>query len=155
MTDINSPAIDMAAILASFSAWEAKAEKLVPENKARLFALLSSADITRVTVTFDGEGDSGQIEDVVAFNGDELIELPDGQIELLELKHGADEPVIHNVPAAQAIETLCYDLLRQTHCGWENNDGAYGDFTFDIAAGTIALDYNGRFTDTQQFAHEW
>ena len=31
-----------------------------------------------------------------------------------------------------------------THDGWENSDGAYGDFTFDVAERTITLDYNER-----------
>ncbi len=32
-----------------------------------------------------------------------------------------------------AIERLAYDFLEETHDGWENSDGAYGDFIFDVA----------------------
>ncbi|MEQ1518940.1 MAG: DUF6878 family protein, partial [Usitatibacteraceae bacterium] len=40
-------------------------------------------------------------------------------------------------------------------CGWENNDGAYGEFTFTVSDQSIALDYNERFTSSEHFAHEW
>tara|TARA_R110000868_G_scaffold259743_1_gene517950 strand:- start:3966 stop:4433 length:468 start_codon:yes stop_codon:yes gene_type:complete len=155
MTDANRPAIDMAAIMQRFSQWEADAAELVPENKARLFACLASTGITLVTVTFDGYGDSGQIEDIAAFIGDEPADLPGGAVEVKTLHHGADQPVANCHSASEAIENLTYDLLRQTHCGWENNDGAYGEFTFDVTAGTITLDYNERFTSSENYAHEW
>jgi hypothetical protein len=47
-----------------------------------------------------------------------------------------------------AIENLCYDYLGQTHGGWENNDGGYGEFRIDVAKRSIELEFNGRFTDT-------
>lgn len=147
--------IDMAVIMQRFAQWEADAAKLVPVNKKMLLAFLASGGITRVVVTFDGYGDSGQIEDVTALRGDEQTDLPDGTVELSRLDHGADQPVRNCLSAAEAIEELAYDLLRQTHCGWENNDGAYGEFIFDVAAGTISLDYNERFTSSESYAHEW
>lgn len=38
-------------------------------------------------------------------------------------------------PIADAIESLAFDLLTASHAGWENNDGAYGEFRLDVAAG--------------------
>ena len=52
-----------------------------------------------------------------------------------------------------AIETLAYDFLGQTHGGWENSDGAYGDFTFDVADRTITLDYNERHMESDYSQH--
>src|SRR3546814_11115088 len=98
MTDATQPAIDMAAIMQRFSQWEADAAKLVPENKARLFACLASAGITLVTVTFDGYGDSGQIEDVAAFIGAQPAELPGGTVHAMRLALGAAHPVAHHPP---------------------------------------------------------
>ena len=149
------PIIDMAAIMQRFSQWEAGAAKLVPANKERLLAFLASAGITRAIIIFDGGGDSGQIEDVAAFQDDQQTELPQGTVELSRLGHGADQPVANHLSAGEAIEDLVYDLLRQSHCGWENNDGAYGEFIFDVTARTISLDYNERFTSSEHFAHAW
>lgn len=58
-------------------------------------------------------------------------------------------------PLAEAIETLAYAFLESTHGGWENNGGAYGEFDFDVAAGTITLDYNERFESSENYTHEF
>jgi hypothetical protein len=55
----------------------------------------------------------------------------------------------------ETIETVVYDFLRQTHDGWENSDGAYGEFTFDVAERTIKLDYNERYTSSEHYSHEF
>ena len=55
----------------------------------------------------------------------------------------------------EAVEQLAYDFLSETHGGWENNGGAYGEFTFDVAEGTITLDYNERYTATEFYSHEF
>lgn len=51
-------------------------------------------------------------------------------------------------PIRDALEALCYGCLAQSHAGWENNDGAFGEFRIDVAKRTIELEFNGRFTDT-------
>jgi hypothetical protein len=52
-----------------------------------------------------------------------------------------------------AIEDLCYGYLEQEHGGWEINDGSYDEFRFDVAARTIHLEFNGRFTDVATSHH--
>jgi hypothetical protein len=52
-----------------------------------------------------------------------------------------------------AIERLAYDFLEETHDGWENSDGAYGDFIFDVAERTITLDYNERHMESDYSQH--
>jgi hypothetical protein len=54
-----------------------------------------------------------------------------------------------------AIETLAYDYLEETHYGWENNDGAFGTFVFDVPARNVTLEHNERFTDYNTFKHEF
>ena len=49
--------------------------------------------------------------------------------------------------------TLVYALLEQTHSGWENNDGAYGDFAFDVENRTIRLAYNERYVNSANSSH--
>ena len=71
------------------------------------------------------------------------------------LDYGADRPIANHLSASEATENLAYDLLRQKHRGWENNDGAFGEFTFDVAAGMISLDYNERFTSSENYTHAW
>lgn len=48
-----------------------------------------------------------------------------------------------------------YDFLSDTYGGWENNDGAYGEFCFDAAARTIHLEFNERFTSSELYTHDF
>ena len=49
---------------------------------------------------------------------------------------------------------MAYRFLDQTHDGWENDDGAYGEFTFDVAERSITLEYNERYIETHYHEHE-
>lgn len=117
-------------------------------NKSVLFDALASTSITSIHVDFDGEGDSGQINGVAAFYGDESATLPSTTIAIQTVSWGKTEIPTAQSTLEKAIETLCYDYLEQTHGGWENNDGGYGEFRIDVAKRTIELEFNGRFTDT-------
>ena len=134
---------------------ERRAEELLPANKAALFDVLAAAGITILTVTFDGYSDSGQIENIEAKAGDEITALPAGQIELAYPVWDSSDIERRTQSVGEAIETLTYALLNRTHQGWENDDGACGDFTFDVVARTITLDYTERYTATNNHQHEF
>ena len=119
-------------------------------NKASVFDALATAGVNTVIVTFDGEGDSGQIQDITA---DDSAQIPDTRIELLQTEWGTGKLDSAQSTLRSAIETLCYDYLSQEHDGWENNDGAFGEFTFSMADRTIALEFNGRFSDFHTSSH--
>jgi len=127
--------------------------ELQPLNKAALFEALTAASVTLVVVSFDGYGDSGQIENVEVKAGDTVVPMPECTIEIAEAVWDQPEPNRTSISIANAIERLVYDLLNDTHCGWENDDGAYGDFTFDVAERTITLDYNERYTASDYSQH--
>jgi hypothetical protein len=142
------------------SEWEAQAAlrtqleaELFSLNKAVLLNALALAGVTQVVVTFDGYGDSGQIENVEVRAGDDDIAMPAAEIEIAEAVWGQSEPERSTVSLATAIESLAYDVLERTHCGWENNDGAYGDIIFDVAEHRITLDYNERYTSSENYTH--
>ena len=128
-------------------------EKLQPRNKAALFDALAAAAITHVFVNFDGCGDSGQIESVEAEADGSTVAMPEATVEIARAVWGQAEPEHSTVTVSDAVEQLAYDFLTDTHDGWENNDGAYGDFTFDVAARTITLDYNERYTASEYSQH--
>jgi hypothetical protein len=127
--------------------------ELRPTNKAVVFDALTAAGLTIVTVRFDGYGDSGQIEDIEAKAGDDVVALPSGNVESAAgvWGHAATERTMMSV--RDAIERLAYDFLEETHDGWENSDGAYGAFIFDVAERTITLDYNERHMESDYSQH--
>lgn len=161
MTDENSPPpatriADPADFMQRYQAFEAKAAELHPSNKAALFTELRNAGIARVVVDFDGYGDSGQIEQVTAFGADDVeYELPDVAIAIRKMHFGQEEPETLSQSLGEAIETLAYAFLASTHGGWENNEGAFGEFTFDVAARSITLDYNERYETSKHYGHEF
>ena len=120
-----------------------------------MFDSLTAAGIETVTVMFDGYGDSGQIERIDVEAGEETIPLPSDRIEIARTTWESPEIERQTQTVHEAIETLVYDFLRQTHSGWEINDGAYGEFTFDVAERTIKLDYNERYTSSENYSHEF
>ena len=122
-------------------------------NKTTVFDALAATAITIVVVAFDGYGDSGQIENVEAKAGDEIVALPSGQVEIASAVWDQAEPESTATTVHDAIELLVFDFLGMTHDGWENSDGAYGDFTFDIAERTITLDYNERYMQSEYSQH--
>lgn len=128
-------------------------DSIRPENKAVLFDTLAKAGITSVEVTFDGYGDSGQIEDVVAKAGDKEVALPPVNIDVAHAEWGSPDIVRTTRSMSQAIEQLVYDFLRETQAGWENNEGAFGNFYFEVAERTITLNYNERIETSEYTQH--
>ena len=45
--------------------------------------------------------------------------------------------------------------ISRNHSGWENNDGAYGTFVFDVPDRTITLEHNERYTEVDTTTHEF
>jgi len=129
------------------------AEDIRAHNKHMLFAELAEAGIHRVTVEYDGSGDSGQIDTIEAWNaGNDRMPLPLKPTIQFVAENPGSPSVEYSLEAA--IETVAWDYL-DIHCGWENNDGAFGTFEFLVPDRTITLEHNERYTDTHTFTHEF
>lgn len=142
------------------SDWDLKSQahaklkaEVFKQNKAAFLDALAAAGITAIIVSFDGYGDSGQIENVEVRIGDDQARIPAGTIEVGEALWGEVELERSAVSISAAVESLAYDVLEQTHSSWEDNDGAYGDIVFDVAERTITLDYNERYTASENYTH--
>ena len=147
--------VDFASIFAAQSERAARMDALRPANRDRLFDGLTAAGITHATVTFDGYGDSGQIESIAAWAGESAVDFPATEIPYAALTWDNPEIAMRSLSIADVVEQLAYDFLSDTHGGWENNDGAYGEFCFDAAARTIHLEFNERFTSSELFTHNF
>ena len=116
-------------------------------NKNLIFAALAEAGIHRVTIDYDGSGDSGQIENIEAWDAaNEKIPLPSSRKVQL-VSENPDRPVDEFALEA-AVEQLAWNYLYDNYCGWENNDGAFGTFVLNIPGRTITLEHNKRYTDS-------
>lgn len=116
-------------------------------NKAAVFDALETVGITEIIVEFDGYGDQGQIESVTAYAGETVVECAATHVAIHEASHDDNEPLTAaDGPLPEAIEALCYGFLEQEYSGWENNDGACGEFRFDVATRTVQFEINQRYT---------
>ena len=149
------PAAAWAQIEAQHTARARLAVKALPANKAALFDALAAAGIASVLVTFDGGGDSGQIEDIDATRQSVSAKLPGVGVEIATSVWDGSGLDRRTMPHAEAIETLAYAFLEGTHDGWKINEGAYGVFTFDVAERSIQLDYNERIETSEFHGHSW
>jgi hypothetical protein len=142
------------AYVAKCAAAQALQAVILPGNKVTLFQTLSEAGVRTVVVSFDGSGDSGQIESIVARNADGgEVPLPLGDLPIRSVDFEMCAITERATTAGDLIERMAYEFLEHTHGGWEDNEGAYGDFTFDVAEGSITLEYSERYIETHYHEH--
>lgn len=122
-----------------------------------LFDLLAKEKVKKFAVTFDGSGDSGQIEDVdlednILQKEVEGVRIPNGWQYSTEGKTRIydDAKTIHDI-----VDGICYDVLEQVSSGWEINSGSYGTFTFDVKKRKVSLDFNERIEDVRTTEYEF
>jgi len=123
------------------------------ENKTALFDALATAGIDTVEVKFNGNADEGQIDGAVADGEGGDTNLQSIQVEIARVEWGNQIVTRQTLSVKDAIEKLVYDLLQQTYSGWQDNQGAYGDFLFDVAERTIRLNFNERIETSEYTQH--
>jgi len=143
---------DVNSVMETYQAHAKALAEVNAINKETIFAALAAASITLVTVTFDGGGDSGQIQDVVAEAGEATLQLPNTQVEMQRASWGGKHDAA-KITLRDAIEELCFDYLSQEHAGWEHNDGGQGDFTFHVEEKRIELDFSQFYTESTSHSH--
>jgi hypothetical protein len=104
---------DFHTIMASYEHHRQARKKANTLNKAIVLDALAAADVTSITVAFDGEGDSGQIEDITAYTGETPRDLPETPITLHTAPWNSDELGLDEITLQDAVEALCYDYLEQ------------------------------------------
>ncbi|MFP1133059.1 DUF6878 family protein [Asticcacaulis sp. W401b] len=125
-------------------------------NKSAVLAALAAGGIARVQVSFDGQGDGGQIEEIEVIGpGEAELALPDTQIIIYTIPYDLTTTAIADACSLRdALEQVTYDALEHYEGGWENNDGAYGELQFDVEAGEARLQFNARYTSSDYSEHQ-
>jgi hypothetical protein len=138
---------------------------VIPFNKTAVFDALEAAGLKSAVVTFNGEGDSGQIDVILVFTEEQdldepdqwaasPIEIPNVQVTLRQLDYNwgdapLGDPTESEVSLKDALEQVAYNLLEMEHGGWENNSGGFGTFVFDLATRTIRMNFNYRIESSE------
>jgi hypothetical protein len=137
-------------------AFEATSKLANAANKVTVFDALHEAKITLVEMEFDGEGDSGGITDIYFYVGDTRADPPPVKVTLQIVGYFEAQSVERECSLTDAVETLGLGYLDQEgRAGWENNEGAYGRFRFDVAKRLVEVEFNARFCDIATFSFEF
>lgn len=122
------------------------------ENLRAVLPALREHGVGRVTVRFDGSGDSGSID------GIDLDPQIDARTVTVEIQRVAREFVqdtwrytrnLERVNLHDAIEEITDDYLDATGVDWYNNDGGFGELVINVSEGTVTLEVNVRYTESQ------
>ena len=99
---------------------------------------LQAAGIESIQILYDGCGDSGCIESITYTD-----------------RQGSGVDVAGKLAMTEEqLMDLFYDLTQARHPGWENNDGAYGEFDWNLKDDALKHTHNDRFTDYDTTEHE-
>jgi len=110
--------------------------------KAALVAALKASRVATVTIAYDGEGDSGQVNDIAATNARGKPVQLRGSV-VLELD---GVPCCYNC-LSEAIDAFTWEVLALYHDGFVNNEGGYGTLTIDVRKSKVTLDHNDRIIE--------
>lgn len=126
------------------------------------FARAASAiGVVRFSATYDGGGDSGDVE-IQVVQSEVALQNPSTPRDrwrrwdqwVADATKPSDtnpNPIITQ-PMCQAFEEAIYDLLPS---GWEIDDGSFGEIVVDIAADRIRVEHNERCTTIDTSTYEF
>ena len=149
-------------IMAQIKADQLKKADRVKYHANLLFDTLAQTKVSSIEVSFEGCGDSGQIEsvDYTDANGKGIDEAYLDKI----IVKGSEKTSYHKWDEKtkklvlteakegnirEIIEEVCYDKLGASHGGWELNEGSYGTFHFDVSTRKVTLEYNERIEEVR------
>ena len=135
MSSFEISADAMASALKSLAQYHADAARRVLECAPKLRAALLAAGAVKVIGAYDGCGDNGQVDSLL------LLRANGTAVPTEETQQGQ-------------IEGLFYDLLEVRHGGWENNDGAFGEFIWELTTDTLTHQHFERVIDSDLSLHE-
>ena len=118
------------------------------ENKLELIMIgLVNAGIKKVSVYYEGSGDSGAIESIT-YSTNLDIEFD----ELQGWNQGSNLND-YNSELYTLLEDYCQEMLLNDIEDWWNNDGGFGNVNIDVEAGTYEIQNSVRVTDYEEFNH--
>ena len=131
-------------ILKEMAAEEQRNREHLPAAKAVLCDALTARGIATVSIGYDGEGDSGQVNDITALDPDRQSVSLDPPVSLA--LHKSEQPTSYDT-LYEALDDFAWMALQAYHDGFVNNDGGCGTITIDAAKRTVTVDHNDRVID--------
>jgi hypothetical protein len=99
---------------------------------------LKEIGVVSIEVYYDGCGDSGQIESIHYFDVNYKSIDPAGRVTITD----------------EDLMDLFYDLLEVRQAGWENNDGAFGSFDWNLTTDYLNHTHSQRYAECETTEYE-
>lgn len=108
---------------------------------------LVNQGIKKVSVNYEGSGDSGAIESIRITTDSHVI------FEDLQTWEGGIDLNDYNSDLYSLLEDYCSEMLLNDIEDWWNNDGGFGFVNIDVEEGTYEIQNSIRVTDYEEYNH--
>jgi hypothetical protein len=108
---------------------------------------LVNQGIKKVSVNYEGSGDSGAIESI-RITTDQYVTFDD-----LQTWEGGIDLNDYNSELYSLLEDYCQEMLLHDIEDWWNNDGGFGYVNIDVEEGTYEIQNSIRITDYEEYNH--
>jgi hypothetical protein len=98
-----------------------------------LLPVLKEAGALKLTIPYDGSGDSGEVDSPVVTQT------------FLDDERTITVPGLDN----EAIIEAAYQVLERAQGGWEINEGSWGQIVLYVSSGKLMIEHNQRFEDSE------
>ena len=126
---------------------------------------LKTKGVDRITINYNGYGDSGSIDDIGFIEQPRKIDAPgqthpesallrDHQLSGVSAAENRHQWQSENPTVKEVIEDYAYRLLAGRHPGWEINEGAMGDMCVNLQDGTVTHTHGEHYQHTEWHEHE-
>jgi hypothetical protein len=99
---------------------------------------LKDRGVTKIIVSYEGSGDSGSIEGIIYFKGEDSFNHLN-----IDISKDMD----------YELQNLCYPMLDNIE-DWYNNDGGYGVINIDLDNLHYDIANHVRYTTYERYEHE-
>jgi hypothetical protein len=120
-------------------------------DKQEMLTILKKRGVSKITATFNGGGDSGQVDDIQC---DGLVADPSKFPYPAEVQFNSPEEAKKHAEKrtfADYLDEIVDELLQETNYDWYNNDGGFGEVTIIPGNNYIHVDMNLNETTSQHY----
>lgn len=154
MLRIRSPKkASVSTILARLEHDQALNRRLRSEQLSRVLPVLRRLQIEEVVVSFDGSGDSGTVDSPAFVPYRAGVREAQVTVPKRVLRREGDvwESRVeeHVCSLEEAVRDICDNYADATGVDWYNNDGGFGQMVIRVREGTVSMEINQRFTETE------
>jgi hypothetical protein len=127
------------------------------DEAVALTTQLKMLGVAKVGISFQGSGDSGEIDYIELYNANsEDIPMPTDMVAWTKQVYGEQKPETKQVKLRDALEDIGYRVLDETGMDWYNNEGGQGYVYLNVdsdAVFNVNVDMEINITQTED--HEF